>query len=103
MALDNAKAAIRCRGARAWVTFESGSLDRFGHSASSSSKKITHGALARARENTRRTASSLSPTYLFSSSGPLMLMKFAPLSRAVRSARRGRNRRVRDGIAVPCA
>ena len=34
-----------------------------GTRASSSSKKMTHGAEARARANTCRTAFSLSPTY----------------------------------------
>ena len=43
---------------------------RRGASASSSSKKSTAGAAARARANSWRTARSLSPTYLFSSSGP---------------------------------
>mmetsp|Transcript_28567 Transcript_28567/g.77052 ORF Transcript_28567/g.77052 Transcript_28567/m.77052 type:complete len:275 (-) Transcript_28567:1339-2163(-) len=51
-----------------------------GANASSSSKNRTQGWAARARENSCRTARSLSPTYLFSSSGPLMDMKFAPLS-----------------------
>lgn len=37
--------------------------DLRGHSASSSSKKITHGAEFLARWNTWRTARSLSPTY----------------------------------------
>ena len=67
---------------------------RRGTSASSSSKKMTQGDEARARENTCRTARSLSPTYytspvsiqsrssttthtLFNSSGPLTLMKLA--------------------------
>ena len=44
-----------------------------GQSASSSSKKITHGALALALEKTWRTLDSLSPTYMFSSSGPFTL------------------------------
>lgn len=41
---------------------------------------MTHGDDARARANTCRTAFSLSPTYLFSSSGPLTLIKLARLS-----------------------
>ena len=82
---------------------------RLGHSASSSSKKTTHlrprlkcaqqrrgarfgdtrapgapthGAEARARSNSVRTARSDSPTYLSRSSGPFTDMKFAPDSRA---------------------
>ena len=51
-----------------------------GQSASISSKKITHGELALARSNTCLTPRSLSPTYLFSNSGPLMEMKLARLS-----------------------
>ena len=50
-----------------------------GHKASSSSKKMTQGAEALARVKTCRTLDSDSPTYMFSSSGPLTLMKFAPL------------------------
>ena len=41
-----------------------------GARASSSSKNSTHGCAARALANNWRTARSLSPTYLFSSSGP---------------------------------
>ena len=36
-----------------------------------SSKNMTHGAEARARWNTVLTARSLSPTYMFSNSGPV--------------------------------
>ena len=43
-----------------------------GAKASSSSKKSTQGAAARARLNSCLTARSLSPTHLFSSSGPCM-------------------------------
>lgn len=43
---------------------------RRGAKASNSSKKRTQGSAARARANSWRTALSLSPTYLFSSSGP---------------------------------
>lgn len=43
---------------------------RRGARASSSSKKSRHGAAALARLNSWRTARSLSPTHLFSSSGP---------------------------------
>lgn len=55
---------------------------RRGARASISSKKRTQGCAARARANSCRTARSLSPTYLFSSSGPLMEMKLAPDSLA---------------------
>lgn len=65
-----------------WLTTRSAdwlvSLPRRGASASISSKNNTHGAAARALEKSCRTARSLSPTYLLSSSGPLMDMKFAP-------------------------
>ena len=50
---------------------------RFGARASSSSKKRMHGAAARARAKSDRTARSDSPTHLLRSSGPLMEMKFA--------------------------
>ena len=50
-----------------------------GHRASNSSKNITHGDDERARINTCLTFDSLSPTYIFNNSGPLILMKFAPL------------------------
>ena len=53
------------------------SLPRFGHKLSSSSKKITQGADYFARLNSDLTAFSDSPTYLFSSSGPFIEMKFA--------------------------
>ena len=56
---------------------------RRGASESSSSKNNTHGDAARARAKSVRTARSLSPTYLFSNSGPLMEMKFAWASLAV--------------------
>ena len=46
------------------------SAARLGAKASSSSKKSTQGAAARARLNSWRTARSLSPTHLLSSSGP---------------------------------
>ncbi len=74
-----------------------------GQRASSSSKKMTHGLEARARENTCLTRDSDSPTNMFSSSGPFTLtcghlsascmyftylMKFAPLSLATAFARR---------------
>jgi len=49
----------------------------FGHKASSSSKKITQGAEALALEKRALTALSLSPTYLFKSSGPLIEIKLA--------------------------
>jgi len=55
-------------------------LPRFGHRASSSSKNITHGADAQAQLNNYQTALSLSPTYLFRSSGPLIDIKLALLS-----------------------
>mmetsp|Transcript_44234 Transcript_44234/g.87266 ORF Transcript_44234/g.87266 Transcript_44234/m.87266 type:complete len:233 (-) Transcript_44234:695-1393(-) len=58
------------------------SLPLAGQSASSSSKKITQGAETRALSNTKRTARSDSPTYLFRSSGPFTLMKLAPDSDA---------------------
>ena len=48
--------------------------------ASISSKKITHGAAARAFLKTSLTPFSDSPTHLEMSSGPFMLMKFASLS-----------------------
>ena len=50
-----------------------------GHSASNSSKNITHGDDERARINTCLTLDSLSPTYILSNSGPFILIKFAPL------------------------
>ena len=73
---------------RSWFTTRSlawlpESFPRRGASESSSSKKSTHGAAARARAKRVRTARSLSPTYLLSSSGPLMEMKFALASFAV--------------------
>mmetsp|Transcript_52418 Transcript_52418/g.131771 ORF Transcript_52418/g.131771 Transcript_52418/m.131771 type:complete len:352 (-) Transcript_52418:14-1069(-) len=43
---------------------------------------MMHGADTLARWNTSRTAFSLSPTYLLSSSGPLMAIRLAPLSLA---------------------
>mmetsp|Transcript_39917 Transcript_39917/g.114385 ORF Transcript_39917/g.114385 Transcript_39917/m.114385 type:complete len:253 (+) Transcript_39917:425-1183(+) len=58
------------------------SEDLFGTSASSSSKKMTHGEDVRARWKTNRTARSDSPTYLFKSSGPLTAIKLAPLALA---------------------
>ncbi len=70
--------------ASSWGTIVvSTSLDmpvpRVRNSASISSKKITTGwsaaAFSRARSNTRRIDRSVSPTYLFSSSGPLTLRK----------------------------
>mmetsp|Transcript_12990 Transcript_12990/g.30357 ORF Transcript_12990/g.30357 Transcript_12990/m.30357 type:complete len:225 (-) Transcript_12990:1041-1715(-) len=67
-----------------WLTTRSAELEpsaeRRGTRASSSSKKMTQGAELRARWKTRRTARSDSPTYLFSSSGPLIAMKLAPLA-----------------------
>eukprot|EP00755_Sulcionema_specki_P010848 Sspe_Gene.47543::Locus_24298_Transcript_1_1_Confidence_1.000_Length_2121::g.47543::m.47543 len=73
---------------RSWFTRRSApgvdrSIPRFGASASSSSKKSTHGAEARPRANTILTARSLSPTYLLRSSGPLTDMKFAEASLAI--------------------
>ena len=59
------------------------SFPRRGASESSSSKNNTQGAAALALANSVRTARSDSPTYLFSSSGPLMLMKLALASFAV--------------------
>mmetsp|Transcript_6466 Transcript_6466/g.13362 ORF Transcript_6466/g.13362 Transcript_6466/m.13362 type:complete len:214 (-) Transcript_6466:230-871(-) len=56
---------------------------RLGQRLSSSSKKTTQGEEARARSNTNRTERSLSPTYLSNNSGPLTLMKLAPLSLAI--------------------
>lgn len=55
-----------------WETSE----PRRGARASSSSKKRRHGAAARARANSCRTALSLSPTHLFSSSGPCTHAKY---------------------------
>ena len=51
-----------------------------GAMASISSKKMTHGAAARAFLKTSLTPFSDSPTHFEMSSGPLMLMKFASLS-----------------------
>ena len=74
---------------RSWFTTRSeawlppSEWPRLGASESSSSKKRTHGDAALARAKSVRTARSLSPTYLFKSSGPLMLMKFAFASFAV--------------------
>ena len=48
--------------------------DRLGTRESISSKKITQGAEARARWKTVRTARSLSPTYMFSNSGPVNII-----------------------------
>jgi hypothetical protein len=48
-----------------------------GHKLSSSSKNMTHGAEEVALLNNYLTAFSDSPTYLLSSSGPFMEMKFA--------------------------
>mmetsp|Transcript_26228 Transcript_26228/g.57452 ORF Transcript_26228/g.57452 Transcript_26228/m.57452 type:complete len:212 (+) Transcript_26228:2263-2898(+) len=56
---------------------------RFGQRLSSSSKNTTHGEEALARSKTRRTERSLSPTYLSNNSGPLTLIKLAPLSLAM--------------------
>jgi hypothetical protein len=50
------------------------SVPLLGASASISSKNSTHGCAARARANSCLTALSLSPTYLFSSSGPCMFL-----------------------------
>eukprot|EP00982_Pelagococcus_subviridis_P007496 30632-Pelagococcus_subviridis.AAC.5 len=73
---------------RSWFTTRSlawfpPSFPRRGARESSSSKNSTHGAADRARWNSVRTARSLSPTYLFNSSGPLMDMKFAFAAHAV--------------------
>eukprot|EP00962_Isochrysis_galbana_P018378 scaffold5305_cov107-Isochrysis_galbana.AAC.2 len=59
------------------VACEPDSDPRFGTSASSSSKKMTHGADARPRAKSSRTARSDSPTYLLRSSGPETDMKEA--------------------------
>ena len=53
------------------------SLPRLGHKLSSSSKKITQGADYFALLKSDLTAFSDSPTYLFSSSGPLIEIKLA--------------------------
>ena len=50
---------------------------------SSSSKNRTHGADCLALSNISRTLASLSPNHMVSSSGPLMLMKFAWHSLAI--------------------
>ena len=72
---------------KSWFTTRSlawlPSPPRRGASESSSSKNKTHGDAARARAKSVRTARSLSPTYLLSSSGPLMEMKLACASLAV--------------------
>mmetsp|Transcript_45968 Transcript_45968/g.133174 ORF Transcript_45968/g.133174 Transcript_45968/m.133174 type:complete len:259 (+) Transcript_45968:752-1528(+) len=68
---------------------------------------MTHGAELSALWKTRRTARSDSPTYLFSSSGPLIAMKFAPLAFAVALARSvfphpgGPNRSTPEGVVKP--
>lgn len=79
---------------------------RLGAIESNSSKNSTHGFAALARSNrsrtypheplsdssfdgrseSTRTDFSLAPMYLFSSSGPLMLMKFSPHSLATAEA-----------------
>lgn len=59
-----------------WFTSE----PRLGARASSSSKKRTHGEAARALVNSCLTARSLSPTYLFSNSGPWIRIH-TPISR----------------------
>lgn len=48
-----------------------GPAERLGHSESNSSKNMTHGAEFLALTKHARTALSLSPTYMLSSSGPL--------------------------------
>jgi hypothetical protein len=50
--------------------------------ASNSSKKRMQGAAAAARWNSSRTAASLAPMYLLSSSGPLTDMKRMPVAAA---------------------
>mmetsp|Transcript_40999 Transcript_40999/g.101174 ORF Transcript_40999/g.101174 Transcript_40999/m.101174 type:complete len:346 (-) Transcript_40999:1252-2289(-) len=74
---------------RSWLTTRSDeppllspAAPRLGQSASSSSKKTMHGGEAAARMKSWRTARSDSPTNLERSSGPLTLMKQAPLSLA---------------------
>ncbi|KAF7457329.1 ribosome biogenesis ATPase RIX7 [Cryptosporidium felis] len=57
-------------------------------SESNSSKNTIQGAEALALSKTVRTAFSDSPTYLLRSSGPLILIKFAPLSLAIAFAKR---------------
>mmetsp|Transcript_12660 Transcript_12660/g.38743 ORF Transcript_12660/g.38743 Transcript_12660/m.38743 type:complete len:268 (+) Transcript_12660:2284-3087(+) len=80
--------------ASSWLTMrsetppESEPRPRAGARASSSSKNITHGRAARARTNRSRTFFSLSPTYMFSSSGPLTEMKLQPHSLATAFASR---------------
>ena len=69
--------------ARNWLTTrsitppESPEMPRAGASASSSSKKMTHGAARRAFWKMSRTFFSLSPTYMLMSSGPFTLRKFS--------------------------
>mmetsp|Transcript_77218 Transcript_77218/g.213531 ORF Transcript_77218/g.213531 Transcript_77218/m.213531 type:complete len:282 (+) Transcript_77218:735-1580(+) len=94
-----------------WFTTRSAELepsaDLRGTSASSSSKKMTHGAELNALWNTSRTARSDSPTYLLRSSGPLIAIKFAPLAFAVALASRvfphpgGPNSSTPDGVVRP--
>mmetsp|Transcript_28069 Transcript_28069/g.69721 ORF Transcript_28069/g.69721 Transcript_28069/m.69721 type:complete len:205 (-) Transcript_28069:248-862(-) len=69
------------------VACEPDSEPRRGTRASSSSKKMTHGAEARPRAKSCRTARSDSPTNLLISSGPFTAMKEAPLSLAIALAR----------------
>ena len=63
-------------------------LPLVGAIASISSKNIIAGAAVLAFRNISRTAFSLSPTHLESSSGPFTLMKFASLYVATALARR---------------
>jgi len=71
-------------GNEVWIE---SNTDRFGAIESNSSKNNTHGFAALALSKISRTDFSLAPMYLFSSSGPLMLMKFKPHSFAAAEAR----------------
>eukprot|EP00160_Parvularia_atlantis_P006185 Unigene15378_Nuclearia_a/m.45974 Unigene15378_Nuclearia_a/g.45974 ORF Unigene15378_Nuclearia_a/g.45974 Unigene15378_Nuclearia_a/m.45974 type:complete len:361 (+) Unigene15378_Nuclearia_a:346-1428(+) len=74
-----------------WLTTRSvtpvESCPRRGAIASNSSKNRMHGRATDARSNRSRVACSDAPMYLLSSSGPLMLTKFRPHSRATADAR----------------
>ena len=65
------------------LALDSAMSERLGHRASSSSKKMTQGAEFLALRKTCLTAFSLSPTYIFRSSGPFTDMKLMPDSFAI--------------------
>lgn len=73
-----------------------------GTKASSSSKNITHGEEARARENTWRTARSLSPTYYVSPGSESILKKEFKTTHFVEQLRSFHTDEVCSGLIGNC-